>query len=317
MPAPPATLRATGLYADGSTTTIAAGIRPFAPQYPLWTDGAHKQRWIALPAGGTIDATRADAWQFPIGTRLWKEFSFAGRKAETRYLERTAAGWLFATYAWNDAGTEAVLAPEDGADSVEVAAGVRHTIPARADCKVCHGSASPVLGFSALQLSSDRDPGAPHAEAAPAGALGLGELIATGRLRDLDASIGASPRITARTPTERAALGYLHGNCGSCHRPGGAADSVGMYLLQSLEPGAGATTQPTTIDVASHFRPRGLAEPRRIVAGDPAHSVLVHRLATRNPVPQMPPFGTHLVDDEAVALVSRWIAELPATTPRS
>lgn len=305
---PPATLRATGLYADGSTTNLAPGVRPFAPQYPLWTDGASKRRWIALPPGSAIDATRADAWQFPVGTQLWKEFSF-GRRVETRYMERTASGWLFATYVWNDAGTEATLAPTAGLASVEVAAGVRHRVPAQADCTICHGGAAPVLGFSALQLSTDRDPGAPHAEPAPADALDLAGLIAGGQLVHFDAAIGAAPRIAARTPTERAALGYLHGNCGSCHRPGGAADSVGMYLLQSLEPGA-TTTQPTTIDVASRFRPAGASDPRRIVAGDPGHSVLLGRMASRDPVAQMPPFGSQLVDTQAVALVSRWIAEL-------
>ena len=41
-------------------------------------------------------------------------------------------------------------------------------IPSRreSDCRACHeGAAVPVLGFSALQLSSDRDPLAPHADA--------------------------------------------------------------------------------------------------------------------------------------------------------
>ena len=71
LPAPPPTLHATGLYAGGSTTAVAPGIRPFSPQYPLWTDGASKVRWVSLPAGATIDASRADAWQFQVGTRFW------------------------------------------------------------------------------------------------------------------------------------------------------------------------------------------------------------------------------------------------------
>src|SRR5688500_20028913 len=45
----PATLAATGLYADPATRTVAAAALPFSPQYPLWTDGAAKRRWIALP----------------------------------------------------------------------------------------------------------------------------------------------------------------------------------------------------------------------------------------------------------------------------
>ncbi len=82
----------------------------FAPQYPLWSDGASKRRWIHLPPGTAIDASRADAWEFPLGTRLWKEFSY-GRRVETRLIERLADGsWRFAAYVWNDEGTDAVLA---------------------------------------------------------------------------------------------------------------------------------------------------------------------------------------------------------------
>ena len=41
----------------------------------------------------------------------------------------------------------------------------RYDLPARTDCRACHeGNVSRVLGFSALQLSAARDPGAPHAE---------------------------------------------------------------------------------------------------------------------------------------------------------
>ena len=46
---PPASLRDTGLYSDWDSKTIAAGNLPYTPQYPLWTDGAAKQRWIPPP----------------------------------------------------------------------------------------------------------------------------------------------------------------------------------------------------------------------------------------------------------------------------
>ena len=44
-------------------------------------------------------------------------------------------------------------------------------------------------------------------------------------------------------------------------------------------------------------------------AGDPDRSVLAFRMESRNPVSQMPPVGSQLVDEEAVALIRRWIAE--------
>src|SRR5512145_2717333 len=43
--APPQRLRDTGLYAAGSNE-IAPDHLQFSPQYPLWSDGATKRRWI-------------------------------------------------------------------------------------------------------------------------------------------------------------------------------------------------------------------------------------------------------------------------------
>ena len=159
-PAVPERLSDTGLYLPG-TLTVDPRNRPFSPQYPLWTDGAGKSRWIQLPAGGRITARDADTWEFPVGTRLWKEFAFDGRRVETRMLWRvTADAWSYAAYVWNEAQTDATLVPAEGlAGVVEVAPGKRHSVPSRDDCRACHeNGGTSVLGFTALQLSPDRDP---------------------------------------------------------------------------------------------------------------------------------------------------------------
>ena len=75
---PPPTLQETGLYSDFATLEVDPRHLAFSPQYPLWTDGAAKRRWISLPPGSAIDGSDPDAWVFPVGTRLWKEFSFGG-----------------------------------------------------------------------------------------------------------------------------------------------------------------------------------------------------------------------------------------------
>src|SRR5271170_5474418 len=49
-PAPP-TLSQTGLYSDIRRKLIAPGNETFTPQFPLWSDGAGKSRWIHLPPG--------------------------------------------------------------------------------------------------------------------------------------------------------------------------------------------------------------------------------------------------------------------------
>ncbi|HSD65863.1 MAG TPA: hypothetical protein VLF95_04135, partial [Vicinamibacteria bacterium] len=198
---PPRTLRETGLYADWAAKTVDRGNLPFTPQYPLWSDGAVKARWIHVPPGRFIDASDADSWEFPVGTKLWKEFRIGGRRVETRYVESTAEGWQFAVYLWSGDEEEAPLAPERGTRaSAEVAPGVRHVVPSRYDCRVCHeGRPVPVLGFNALQLSPDRDPNAPHAERPGHDHLDLRALVDRGLVRGLAPFLLLNPpRIPAR-----------------------------------------------------------------------------------------------------------------------
>lgn len=309
--APPPRLRDTGLFAGDTVNEVSAGILAFSPQYPLWSDGAKKRRWIALPPGTFIDAARADAWEFPRGTRLWKEFS-VGRRVETRFIERLQDGsWRYATYIWNEAGTDAALAPVEGVVLARTRER-RYTIPSQTDCRACHeGAAAPVLGFGALQLSSDRDPLAPHAEAT--NSVDLRSLVARGWLRNLPPRVlDTPPRIAASTPTERAALGYLHGNCGHCHaRPDevGASVPVGVLLAQSVvEPHSAEAVLRSLVGTSSRFRPAGAQEGARIVVPGASHaSVLPLRMRSRDPRVQMPPLGTDIPDSEALALIERWI----------
>ncbi len=319
----PRRLADTGLYADASSRAIAADVLPFAPQYPLWTDGAQKRRWIRLPPGTAIDATNPDVWSFPVGTRIWKEFAFE-RAIETRYLERRADGeWTFATYLWNAAGTDAVLAPERGVrGAAHSSPGVRYDVPGRLDCQACHHAGpNRVLGFSALQLSTDRDPLAPHAEPPPPGAVDLAALLDRGLVRGLPEEFTHTPpRIDAPTPRARAALGYLHANCGSCHAGGGALDQLDFALDYPL---AARDAPPpalrTALGVPSRFQLPAHAARARIAPGDPDESLLVRRMASRNPLLQMPPLGTHARDEVALELLTAWIRAdvVPAGTARS
>jgi hypothetical protein len=144
---------------------VAPANRPFSPQYPLWTDGATKRRWIYLPEGTTIDARNIRRWEFPVGTRFWKEFSFAGRPVETRLLWKTSSNrWVAGSYVWNEGRTDAVLTEDGVIGAAEIAPGRQHNVPSRSDCAACHGTAGGPLGFNPLQLSNDRDPNAIHGE---------------------------------------------------------------------------------------------------------------------------------------------------------
>jgi len=307
----PRRLADTGLYVGGGTQ-VRPDVLPFSPQYPLWSDGAAKRRWIWLPPGTSIDASQPDAWDFPRGTRLWKEFAH-GRALETRFIERASDGsWRFGSYVWNAAGTDAVLAPASGIRELPApeAPGAHYTIPSVDDCRACHdGAPVPVLGFSALQLSPDRDPLAPHADAARG--VDLRVLAARGLLNNLAPELLANPpRIPAANAAERAALGYLHGNCGNCHNDDGPLAVLDLTLAQRV-----ARPSPvlsSIVGVQSQFVPPGAPRDAvRLAPGHLASSVIAARMSSRDPLQQMPPLGTAAVDTEALALVARWIEGFP------
>lgn len=285
----------TGLYAGDR---LRPGLVAFTPQHPLWSDGAAKRRWLYLPPGTAVDASQPDGWRFPVGTRLWKEFSHGGRPVETRYAERLRDGsWRFAAYVWNAEGTAASLVPQRGIPALPVAAapGGRYAIPSRGDCLACHGSAPvPVLGFAALQLSDE-----------------LPSLAARGVLQGLPASWRRDPpRIAGATPLERAALGTLHGNCAHCHNTGENRVPLALTLAQrAADPPASRDEVLRSIaDAVARYQPVEGGDARIAVPGQPDASLLVQRMASRDPRLQMPPLGTQQIDAEGLALVRRWIA---------
>lgn len=314
---PPQRLSETGLYADPAALIVDARNRPFAPQYPLWTDGAAKRRWVYLPGGATIDVSRLDRWTFPVGTRFWKEFAFDGRRVETRFLWKVADDrWVFASYAWNDAQTDATLVPDEGVrQAATIAPGKSHSIPGVADCRSCHDSSrTEILGFTALQLSDDRDPLAPHAEPLQPGMVTLRTLVQEGRLSPARTDLVARPpRVAAADPRARAALGYLAANCAHCHNRESSIASLGLDFQYRLEPDDAGCVPPavaTTVGKPGHWVvPGATAGTSQLVhAGRPDLSAVVSRMNSRRPSSQMPPVGSVVVDQQAVGLVTAWIA---------
>lgn len=310
----PERLSDTGLFVAGSTTDVRPDVLSFSPQYPLWSDGAAKRRWIRLPPDTFIDASRPSAWEFPNGTRLWKEFRL-GRRVETRFIERLADGsWRYATYIWSEDGKDAVLAPAEGNPRLALSGGRQQTysIPSESDCRACHeGPAVPVLGFSALQLSSDRDPLAVHAESPGVADIDLRKLVERGLVRNLPASlIETPPRIAAASPAERAAMGYLHGNCGHCHTDSSDASvPLDLRLAHDVaDPDSSQNVLRSLVSASARFRLPGTTTAVPVLSPGASHdSALLIRMRSRDASMQMPPLGTAIPDSEGLALLARWI----------
>src|SRR5258708_13139291 len=78
----PGLLSQTGVFSDTAGMVPANSLVPYSPNVPLWSDGAVKTRWMAVPYGGglvTSDqqigfATNAE-WTFPTGTIFVKHFA--------------------------------------------------------------------------------------------------------------------------------------------------------------------------------------------------------------------------------------------------
>lgn len=290
----PARLSQTGLFDPEHAGSVSAGLIEYEPEFPLWSDGAEKRRWVALPDGARIDSADPDAWVFPVGTKLWKEFSRDGRRLETRLLYKHGPGerdWTGAAYVWSDDQKDAVLAPEGLRD----AGGVGHEVPSAADCHGCHGGRqSYVLGFSALQLAS---PELPYS---------VRDLARKGRLTQVPERAPAIPG----GPLDRAALGYLHANCGHCHNrerpPRGDGPrcydpqrSIDFWLPSEGEARDVRESPAYTSTV-----------PRFMTPGEPDESRLITLVSRRGMRLHMPPLATHQVDAEGVRLLREWIASL-------
>lgn len=302
----PATLAETGLYAAATNPTllpsIAPGVESYAPSYALWADGAGKERYVYIPACATIDTSDADHWQFPVGTRLWKNFRLGDDLLETRMIHRYGSGaedWLFVTYGWdlarpNDPG--AAVAVLHGAPN---AGGTIHDIPDPWECGACHGKLpDKPLGFSAIQLSHGGD------------GLTMQKLSDWGWL-SVPARNGFE---VPGTPVQKAALGYLHANCGGCHNSHGQLPRDNPMLLRLLVAQtdyAKTDTVITTIGVPTLNAATELHGKPRIDPQQPATSAIFLRMSNRGDF-QMPPIATKLPDtDGGLAQVQAWIESMP------
>ena len=142
-------------------------------------------------------------------------------------------------------------------------------------------------------------------------------MVDHGLIEGLPAHFAATPpRIVANSEVERAALGYLHGNCGHCHNDTGGLRKLDLILRQPVE-GTDTPALASTVDRPVRERAPGQAPDAglRIEPRHPERSDLMQRIASRYPLLQMPPLGTEMPDEEAVHLLTRWISEMDQTEP--
>jgi hypothetical protein len=281
-----ARLSETGLYTDMALMSLAPDVVEFAPAYELFSDGAEKRRWLRLPEAKKIDASDPDHWEFPVGALLFKEFAKGGRRIETRVIARSGAGdsdYFMGAFLWNADESDATFVPEGVANAL----GTDHDVPSAAACWTCHaGEPGRVLGFSAVQ-----QPNAPAA------------------------SFEAPPPLRFSPPgneTTRAALGYLHANCGHCHNPNGSArPDTDMDLRLSFADREPEHTGAYRTALGRSLQAFGTEQVTlRIARGRPAESAVLLRMTALDAGVRMPPLGSERVDPAGIAAVRRFIESL-------
>ena len=150
----PTRLSDTGCFDPADPTRVADGVIPYDVNAKLWSDGASKQRWMAIPDGTQIDVLPDGDWDFPVGSVLIKEFSWNGDPFETRLMVRHADGeWAGYSYEWNASLTDADLVSSGGL-AKQIDGQLDWMYPSRAQCMQCHSSAAGrSLGPETAQLN--------------------------------------------------------------------------------------------------------------------------------------------------------------------
>jgi uncharacterized repeat protein (TIGR03806 family) len=322
----PTKLSETGLFTDLAGMTPAPGVVPYGVNSPLWSDGADKQRWIAVPSANSVGFSAQGNWQFPKGTVLVKHFELPtvfnqaqGRiRLETRVLVHEELGWAGYTYKWLPGQLDALLIDDrvreeftttgrtrrssfptslgDGLDPDTLAARQTWTYPSRPDCLSCHtDSRGRVLGVRTSQLNS----------------VGAGDQLADWQGLDFFTSdIGASNQYSVlpnprdpRADLEDRARSYLDANCSHCHMPGGGTPmAIDLRFETALSQTNAVNVTPTSVHM-------GIENPAIIRSGDRHGSVLWKRLETTEEF-RMPPLGSERIDQAALDLLGRWIDSL-------
>jgi glucose/arabinose dehydrogenase len=156
----PLKLSQTGCFSNIKNATPSDGLLSYSVNAPLWHDGADSERYVALPQGAKFSTKTPGAWAFPDGTVFIKTFVYGKDTAnpfrvETRFEIKSASGYDYYSYKWNEDQSDAVLLSGAAEHSFEIGGEtVTWHYPSRSQCKSCHlKAADSVLGWHTGQLN--------------------------------------------------------------------------------------------------------------------------------------------------------------------
>jgi uncharacterized repeat protein (TIGR03806 family) len=276
------------------------GLVPYGVNSELWSDGAAKSRYIALPDDAKITVGANGDFDLPIGSVVVKTFELASKTIETRLLVRhDDGGWAGYSYEWLDDGSDAVLL---GGSKSKPVGSQTWFYPSRSDCPSCHTEvAGRTLGLELGQLNGEFVYDSTNRQANQLKTLEhIGMFSAP--LGKLD-TLAVYPPPKSDAPVEARARAYLHANCSACHQPNGPGR--GDWDLRF------ATTLADTkvCNASPQGENLGVAGAKLLFPGHPEKSLISLRphAAGAN---RMPPLATSIVDTSGLGVLDEWIGSL-------
>lgn len=310
-------------------------VLPYEPASTLFTDYAHKKRFIWMPNG--VKATfngDTNILELPVGAVLIKNFYYdnvqnvvlagATRIIETRIMIRKATGWIFAEYVWNNEQTEAFLNMNGSTTSITWIDEENNTktvpeyrIPNEVQCIICHKSQETINGvFTTKYIPIAIKPQNLNFQY-NYGTETVNQLTKWIQIGYLDSNFSlpstSATTIDYRDVTKSLDLrvrSYLDINCAHCHQNNRHCDYRPMRFAYS-ETGASNGLANlgvcvNTVDM-QNFAP---ALGKIITPGNINRSMLYHRLNTNDEAYRMPLHGRTVIHTEAVNMIGQWINTL-------
>lgn len=322
----PPLLSMTGVFSNTPSMTPTNGLIPYVPNVPLWSDGALKVRYMAVPtAGGSISPDHqisfapTGSWTFPSGTVFVKTFELQTNqmdpnsilRLETRLLVRDINGAVYGvTYKWRPDNSDADLLTTSSNQQITILTptGTQTQTwyyPSPADCLSCHTPvANYVLGLNTRQLNNNQTyptTGVTDNQLRTLNRLGLfNPAFDEAGITNFEA---LSPLTNVNASLEQRARSYLDANCAQCHQPGGAGITFDARYNTPLA-NQNITNYPAAVSL-------GYDHAQIIAPQDIWRSMIYQRINSTNASIKMPPLARNIIDTNAVAVFGAWINSLP------
>lgn len=296
-------------------------VLPYDVITPLFSDYAHKKRFVWMPAGQkAVYAGDHEVMNYPEGTVFIKTFYYDNvlpanetRMIETRLIYKKDGQWKFADYTWNEDQTEAVLDMDGGEAEVTFIDEngqerfVEFKIPSQEQCFTCHkvfNEARPI-GPKPQNLNKNF----PYADGS------LNQLQKWVEVGYLDSNYPENITTTIDWTDESQSMelrvrSYVDMNCAHCHREGSHCDYRPLRLAFS------ETVNPANLGVC--VEPEEVVQPvltHIIARGNTQRSVMLYRMNTTAEQYRMPLLGRTVIHDEAVELFQAYIESLEPNCP--